>query len=117
MVTRSGPDDVVARSDAVGVRQPLRHRDLQLAGDLRHVLSVVRTLSLFNTRRRSDALSKGEGRYTARVSRFEPIFDPLNRTGVRYVVVGGRATVLHGFARLTADVDPIVDLSPLEEKK
>jgi hypothetical protein len=43
---------------------------------------------------------------------FEPIFQALNDADVRYVVVGGLATVLHGFARLTADVDLVVDLSP-----
>ena len=43
---------------------------------------------------------------------FEPIFQALNDGDVRYVVVGGVATVLHGFARLTADVDLIVDLEP-----
>lgn len=41
---------------------------------------------------------------------FEPIFRALNEAGVRYVVVGGLAVVLHGHARLTADVDLIVDL-------
>lgn len=51
------------------------------------------------------------------MSLFEPIFAALNRAGVRYVVVGGLATVLHGFARLTADVDLIVDLSPPEATK
>ena len=64
-----------------------------------------------------DGTIRSQGRYTARVSLFEPIFDALNRTGVRYVVVGGLATVLHGFARLTADVDLIVDLSPTEAAK
>lgn len=48
------------------------------------------------------------------MSLFEPLFEALNQAGVRYVVVGGVATVLHGFARLTADVDLIVDLSPPE---
>lgn len=43
---------------------------------------------------------------------FEPLFDALNRAPVRYVVVGGFATVLHGHARLTADVDLVIDLSP-----
>lgn len=47
----------------------------------------------------------------------EPLFDALNRAGVRYVVVGGVAVVLHGFARLTADLDIAVDLSPAEAKK
>lgn len=48
---------------------------------------------------------------------FEPLFDALNRAGVRYVVVGGLATVLHGFARLTADVDLAVDLAPEEARR
>ena len=46
------------------------------------------------------------------MSLFEPLFRTLNDTGVRYVVVGGVATVLHGYARLTADVDVVVDLEP-----
>ncbi len=41
---------------------------------------------------------------------FEPVFKALNDAGVRYVVVGGLAVVLHGHARLTADVDLVVDL-------
>ncbi|OGR91725.1 MAG: hypothetical protein A2V88_09150 [Elusimicrobia bacterium RBG_16_66_12] len=48
---------------------------------------------------------------------FEPIFDALNRAGVRYVVVGGLATVLHGYARLTVGIDLIVDLAPDEARK
>jgi hypothetical protein len=51
------------------------------------------------------------------VSLFEPLFEALNQAGVRYVVVGGLATVLHGFARLTADVDLSVDLDPAEALK
>ncbi len=43
---------------------------------------------------------------------FEPIFRALNDSGARYVVVGGVATVLHGYARLTADIDVVVDLAP-----
>ena len=41
---------------------------------------------------------------------YEPPFRALNASGTRYVVVGGVATVLHGYARLTADIDLIVDL-------
>jgi predicted nucleotidyltransferase len=48
---------------------------------------------------------------------FEPIFQTLNKAGARYVVVGGLATVLHGYARLTADVDLAVDLAPEEATK
>ena len=36
---------------------------------------------------------------------------------MRYVVVGGLATVLHGHARLTADVDLVIDLAPGEARK
>ncbi|MCI0634263.1 MAG: nucleotidyltransferase [Actinobacteria bacterium] len=43
---------------------------------------------------------------------FEPIFDALNRADARYVVVGGVAVVLHGYARLTGDLDLAVDLAP-----
>ena len=44
------------------------------------------------------------------MSLFGPIFAALNAAGARYVVVGGVAVVLHGFARITGDVDLIVDL-------
>lgn len=51
------------------------------------------------------------------MSVYEPIFKILNTAGVRYVVVGGVATLLHGYARLTADVDLAVDLAPQEALK
>jgi hypothetical protein len=41
---------------------------------------------------------------------FEPLFRALHEADIRYVVVGGLAVVLHGHARLTVDVDLIVDL-------
>jgi hypothetical protein len=41
---------------------------------------------------------------------FLPIIDALNKAGVRYVVVGGVATVLHGHPRTTADVDIVIAL-------
>ncbi len=44
------------------------------------------------------------------MSLLEPLFKGLNEAGVRYVLVGGLAVVLHGHARLTVDVDLIVDL-------
>lgn len=43
-----------------------------------------------------------------------PLFKALNDADVKYVVVGGVATVLHGYARLTMDIDLIVDLVPAE---
>ncbi len=48
---------------------------------------------------------------------FDPVFSALNKAGVRYVVVGGLAVVLHGYARLTADVDIVLDLEPAQTKK
>jgi hypothetical protein len=43
---------------------------------------------------------------------FEDFFRSLNQEGVRYVVVGGLAVVLHGHPRMTADIDLVVDLEP-----
>ena len=64
------------------------------------------------------SLPTGPGsRYYGCVALFEPIFTALNDNHVRYVVVGGLATVLHGFARLTADIDLIVDLAPDEARR
>ena len=48
---------------------------------------------------------------------FAPLFRTLNDAGIRYVVVGGLAVVLHGYARLTADVDLVVDLDEEHAKK
>jgi hypothetical protein len=48
---------------------------------------------------------------------FESLFRALNATDVRYVVVGGLATLLHGYARLTADVDLIIDLEPPQARR
>ena len=43
---------------------------------------------------------------------FEAIFKALNDRGVRYLVAGGVAVVLHGHIRYTKDLDLIVDLTP-----
>jgi hypothetical protein len=51
------------------------------------------------------------------MSLYVPVFEALNEMQVRYVVVGGLATVLHGYARLTADIDLMVDLEPEEVRK
>jgi hypothetical protein len=48
---------------------------------------------------------------------FESILEALNDQGVRYVIVGGLAVVLHGHARLTADLDLAVDPAPSEALK
>lgn len=41
---------------------------------------------------------------------FEELLAFLDAAGVRFVVVGGVAVVIHGYARLTADVDLVLDL-------
>ncbi|MGH2727284.1 MAG: hypothetical protein ACRDKS_09955, partial [Actinomycetota bacterium] len=48
---------------------------------------------------------------------YEPIFEALNARGVRYLVVGGLAVVLHGYARLTVDLDLMNDPTPEESLK
>lgn len=48
---------------------------------------------------------------------FESIFQCLNSAGIRYVVVGGIAVVLHGVDRLTADLDLVVELTPESSRK
>lgn len=48
---------------------------------------------------------------------FESLFHALNDAEVRYVVVGGLAVVMHGHARLTADVDLMVDLDPEQAER
>ena len=51
------------------------------------------------------------------MSYYLSLFKALNATGVRYIVVGGLATVLHGYARFTADVDLVIDLRKSEAEK
>ncbi len=41
---------------------------------------------------------------------FVPIFTALQKNEVSFVVVGGVAVVLHGYARLTADLDLVIGL-------
>ena len=48
---------------------------------------------------------------------FEPLFKALNDADVRYIVVGGVAVVLHGYARLTVDIDLVVDLAAEQATK
>jgi len=40
----------------------------------------------------------------------EAIVSALNRANVRYLIVGGLAVVAHGYVRLTADIDLVLDL-------
>ena len=43
---------------------------------------------------------------------YAEVFAALAATGVPYVVVGGTAVVLQGHARMTVDLDLVVDLQP-----
>jgi hypothetical protein len=43
---------------------------------------------------------------------FLGLFAALNAGGVRYIVAGGLAVLLHGVDRVTADVDIAIDLAP-----
>jgi predicted nucleotidyltransferase len=46
------------------------------------------------------------------MTQFDSIFEALQATGVRYVVVGGVAVNLHGYQRFTKDIDLVIDLVP-----
>ena len=47
---------------------------------------------------------------------FEAVFRALNDRGVRYLVAGGVAVVLHGHMRYTKDLDLVVDLAPQQAR-
>lgn len=51
------------------------------------------------------------------MSFYQPLFKALNDAEVQYIVVGGLATVLHGYARLTADIDLVINLEQSEAEK
>ena len=51
------------------------------------------------------------------MSLYIPLFKALNEADVQYVVVGGLAIVLHGYARLTADIDLVINLKQQEAEK
>jgi hypothetical protein len=42
----------------------------------------------------------------------EAVVGALNGSGARYLVVGGLAVVAHGYVRLTADIDIVLDPGP-----
>jgi hypothetical protein len=48
---------------------------------------------------------------------FLRVLKALQDSGVRYVLVGGLAVVLHGVDRLTADIDLVIDLAPEQAAK
>ncbi len=51
------------------------------------------------------------------MSLYLPLFKALNDAKVQYVIVGGLATVLHGYARFTADIDLVINLEQGEAEK
>lgn len=51
------------------------------------------------------------------MSLYLPLFKALNEANVQYVVVGGIATILHGYVRATSDIDLVVDLHVKEATK
>ena len=51
------------------------------------------------------------------MSQYLPLFKALNDANIQYIIVGGLATVLHGYARLTADIDLVINLDPNEAIK
>lgn len=51
------------------------------------------------------------------MSLYLPLFKALNDVGVQYIVVGGIATILHGYVRATSDVDLVIDLRVDEASK
>lgn len=51
------------------------------------------------------------------MSLYESLFEEFNKRGVRYIVAGGFAVVLHGYPRLTVDLDLLVDLRQDEATK
>lgn len=59
--------------------------------------------------------SESDSRYGA-LMLFEPVFGALNAAGVRYLIAGGVAVVLHGHVRFTADLDLAVDLSEAQAR-
>ena len=57
------------------------------------------------------------GQMAGEFRRFKPLFRVLNECGARYVVIGGVATILHGFLRFTKDLDVVVDLEPAAARR
>jgi hypothetical protein len=51
------------------------------------------------------------------MSIYLPLFKALNHAEVGYVIVGGLATVLHGYPRFTADVVIVINLEKVEAEK
>ncbi len=51
------------------------------------------------------------------MSLYLPLFKTLNDANVQYIIVGGLATILHGYPRFTSDVDLVINLEKTEAEK
>ena len=51
------------------------------------------------------------------MSIYLPVFSTLNNANKKYIIVGGLATLLHGYMRLTANIDLIINLKRNEALK
>ena len=59
-------------------------------------------------------MDDGDDREYSRAPEFEDLVElcrSLNREGVRYLLIGGFAVILHGYVRATKDVDLLLDPS------
>ncbi|MDR3688954.1 MAG: hypothetical protein P4L46_06210 [Fimbriimonas sp.] len=50
------------------------------------------------------------------LNRYQDVFGCLNSHGVRYVVIGGIAAVIHGVPRATFDLDMLIDATVVNAK-
>jgi len=46
------------------------------------------------------------------IAQLESVFRALNRSQVRYILVGGLAVIAHGYMRTTSDIDLVISLHP-----
>ena len=56
--------------------------------------------------------AQGPGGETLKFESIIAVFKALDDAGVRFLVAGGVAVNLHGYARMTQDLDLVVELSP-----
>lgn len=48
---------------------------------------------------------------------YEELFQDFHKAGIRYLIVGGVAVILHGFVRATADLDLMLAMDPENLKR
>lgn len=54
---------------------------------------------------------------TMKLSTLETVFHSLNNAGARYLVAGGVAVNIHGYQRMTVDLDLVIQLNSDNIKK